>query len=89
MSLRQGHSGRDHGKGKRSRKHWSWVVGCFIGCLCVVDTKEGFIKQGFIASNWMVKAYRDKEPIRNLRVAVNSVGLWGVEKHSGLVKVLL
>jgi hypothetical protein len=37
----------------------------------------------------MVKAYRDKEPTRDLRVAVNSVGLWGVKKHSGLVKVLL
>jgi hypothetical protein len=76
MSLGQGHAGRDHGKGKRSRKHWSWVVEHCRGLLCVVDTTKGFIKQGFIAANWMVKAYRDKEPIRGLRVAVNIVGLW-------------
>jgi hypothetical protein len=37
----------------------------------------------------MVYTYLDKEPTRDLRVAVNSVGLWGVEKHSGLGKVLL
>jgi hypothetical protein len=89
MSLRLGHAGRDHGRGKRNCKHWSWVVECFIGCLCVVDTKECFIKQGFITSNWVVQTYRDKEPTRDLRVTVHSVGLWGVTKHSGLVKVLL
>jgi hypothetical protein len=37
----------------------------------------------------MVNAYLDKEPTRDLRVAVNIVGLRGVTKHSGLVKVLL
>jgi hypothetical protein len=57
--------------------------------MCVVDTTKGFIKQGFIAGNWMVKAYRDKETTRDLMVAVNSVGLWGVKKHSGLVQVPL
>jgi hypothetical protein len=36
---------------------WSWVVECFIGRLLVVNTKKGFIKQGFIKSNWMVKAH--------------------------------
>jgi hypothetical protein len=48
---------------------------CFIGRLPVVNTKEGFIKQGLIESNWVVKAYLDKESTKDLRVTVNRVQL--------------
>jgi hypothetical protein len=62
---------------------------CFIGCLAVVNTKEGFIKQGFIESKWMVKANLDDKSTKDLRVTVNRVRLKGLTKHSGLVTVLL
>ena len=60
-----------------------------MSSLSVLDTKKGCIKQGFIEGHWMAGAYRDKEPTKDLRVTINSVGLWGLTKRSGLGKVLL
>jgi hypothetical protein len=40
-------------------------VECFIGRLLVVNTKKGFIKQGFIESNWMVKANLDNKSTKD------------------------
>jgi hypothetical protein len=48
---------------------------CFIDRLLVVNTKEGFIKQGFIESNWVVKANLDNKSTKDLRVTVNCVRL--------------
>jgi hypothetical protein len=55
----------------------------------VVNTKEGSIKQGCIKSKWMVKANLDNKSTKDLRVTVNRVRLYGLTKHSGLIKVLL
>jgi hypothetical protein len=73
----------DHGRS------WSWVVECFVGRLLVVNTKKSFIKQGLMNSNWMVKANLDNKSTKDLRVTVSRVRLYGLTKHSGLVKVLL
>jgi hypothetical protein len=73
----------DHGRS------WSWVVECFVGRLLVVNTKKSFIKQGLINPNWMVKANLDNKSTKDLRVTVSRVRLYGLTKHSGLVKVLL
>jgi hypothetical protein len=48
---------------------------CFIGRLSVVNTTKGFIKQGFIQSNWMVKANLDNKSAKDLRVTVSRVRL--------------
>jgi hypothetical protein len=55
----------------------------------VFNTIKGGIKQGFIESYWVARAYLYKEPARDFRVAYHRVGLGGLAEHSGLGKVLL
>jgi hypothetical protein len=55
----------------------------------VFNTIKGGIKQGFIESHWVARAYLYKERARDFRVASHRVGLSRLAEHSGLGKVLL
>ena len=61
----------------------------FKGCLSVINTKEGSIQPGFIECDWVARAYRDNESIKDFKVTGHNVGLGGLAEHSGLGKVIL